>query len=333
MFRLKDCVTPAVLLALAVAGPFLPLWLVSMGTLALANGLVVLGLIVLWRAGLISFGQALYYALGAYTVALVLLVLPGMDAIVLILLAMVSGGVLAFVIGFLIARYREIFFAMLTLALSMILYGILVKTEALGSTDGFNVGEFTIFGFSVDGETRTFAIYWLALAFAALATVLVSAYLRSVAGSAAVPLRENEIRVEYLGVSVNRIVHLKVVIAGILAGAGGALAALSIGHVDPNMSFWTTSGGFVFVAILAGAASVTGAFVGAFIFEVIRTIALALFPGGWQLILGGVLLAVILFMPSGIGVLLSRRRSGRITKPASGPPGTEGPAPTTGAGA
>ena len=309
MFRLKDLVTPAGLAVLAVVGPMLPLWLVSMGTIALANGLVVLGLIVLWRAGLVSFGQALYFALGAYVVALMLLLTPVREALVLIVLAMAGSGLLAFVIGFLLARYREIFFAMLSLAFSMILYGVLVKTEALGSTDGFNVGAFTILGFELAGETRTFAVFWLSLAFAAVSTVLISAYLRSVAGSAAVPLRENEIRVEYLGVSVTRLVHLKVVIAGILAGAGGALVAMSVGHVDPNMAYWTTSGGFVFVAILAGAASVTGAFIGSFLFEVLRTVALAVFPGGWQLILGGILLAIILFMPNGIGVLLVRRRT------------------------
>lgn len=313
MFKPQDLITPAVLFALAFVGPMLPLWLVSMGTVALANGLVVLGLIVMWRAGLISFGQALYFALGAYVTALMLLVTPVTDAVVLVLLSMAGGAALAFVVGFLIARYREIFFAMLTLALSMILYGVLVRTEALGSTDGFNVGDFTLFGMALEGERRVFAVFWLALFFAGLASVVVSAYLRSVAGSAAVPLRENEIRVEYLGVSVNRIVHAKVVIAGCLAGGGGALVAMSVGHVDPNMSFWTTSGGFVFTAILAGAASVPGAFVGAFIFEVVRTMALAVFPEGWQLIMGAVLLAVILFMPNGIGVLLARRRKGRIT--------------------
>ena len=316
MLRGKDAVTPLGLAALGVAGPFLPFWLVSMGTIALADGLVVLGLIVLWRAGLVSFGQALYYALGAYVVALILLLTPITDALVLILAATIAGGVLALIVGFLIARYREIFFAMLTLALSMILYGVLVKSEALGSTDGFGVGNFTLLGMELAGEDRLLTVYWLTLGTAAIATVLVSAYLRSVAGNAAIPLRENEIRVEYLGVSVTRLVHLKVVIAGALAGAGGALVALTVGHVDPNMSYWTTSGGFVFIAILAGAHSVTGALVASFIFAIMRTVALAVFPGGWQLILGSVLLAIILFMPSGIGILLTRG-GWRRAKPAA----------------
>ena len=91
---------------------------------------------------------------------------------------------------------------------------------------------------------------------------LVTLYFRSVAGALAMPVRDNEIRVEFLGISVTRLIHLKLVISGILAGIGGALAAFAVAHVDPNMAYWTTSGGFVFVTILAGVGSVAAAFVG-----------------------------------------------------------------------
>ena len=134
-------------------------------------------------------------------------------------------------------------------------------------------------------------------------------YLGSVAGQLAGAIRDNEIRVEYLGISVSRLVHLKLTISAALAGAGGALAALSISHVDPQMAYWTTSGGFVFVTILAGAASVPAAFLGALLFEIVRTIAVALLPGGWQLILGSVLLLTILFVPEGLGSLVVRKRA------------------------
>ena len=133
-------------------------------------------------------------------------------------------------------------------------------------------------------------------------------YFRSIAGTLAVPIRDNEIRVEFLGVSVNRIIHIKLVIAGVLAGFGGALAALTIGHVDPAMAYWTTSGGFVFVTILAGAGSVAAAFVGSLLFEVVRSFAVATLPYFWQMILGSVLLLTILFLPEGLGSLVSRLR-------------------------
>lgn len=298
-------------LALAAAALVLPPWLISLATIAFANALVVLGLIILWRAGLVPFGQALYYAVGAYTVALLARWAGITDAFAMLLIAGVMAGIAAFLVGFLLARYREIFFAMLSLAMSMILYGVLVKTETLGSTDGFNVPPATFFGLSPHGAALGLALYWLVLGVCALSALAVGAYFRSVAGALAIPIRDNEIRVEFLGLSVNALIHVKLVIAGVLGGFGGALAALTIAHVDPQMAYWTTSGGFVFVTILAGAGSVTAAFVGSLMFELLRSIAVTLMPGTWQLILGSVLLLTILFLPEGLGSLFARLRGTR----------------------
>jgi len=297
-----------VFLLAAAAGPVLPDWIASLATIAFANALVVLGLVVLWRAGLVSFGQALYYCIGAYTVALIARWTGFTDAIALVLLGGIGAGLVAALVGALLARYREIFFAMLSLALSMILYGVLVKTESLGSTDGFSVATPTFLGYAPHGDALGLSLYWLTLAVDAIAAVLIGIYFRSVAGSLAAPIRDNEIRVEFLGVSVTRLIHTKVVIAGILGGLGGALAALSIGHVDPNMAYWTTSGGFVFVTILAGAGSVAAAFVGSLVFEAVRSFAVDVMPGLWQMTLGSVLLLTILFLPDGLGSLATRWR-------------------------
>jgi branched-chain amino acid transport system permease protein len=196
--------------------------------------------------------------------------------------------------------------------MSMILYGVLVKTESLGSTDGFHVEAATFFGARLHGRAQELALFWFVLAWCALAALVVSFYFGSVAGSLAVPVREREIRLEFLGISVNRLIHLKLVIAGTLAGIGGALAALAVQHVDPTMAYWTTSGGFVFVTILAGAGSIAAAFIGSFLFELLRSVAVDLMPGTWQIILGTVLLLTILFLPGGLGsvVTLGRRRVG-----------------------
>ncbi len=294
--------------AVGALAPFLPPWLVSLATIAFANALVVLGLVILWRSGLVPFGQALFYAIGAYVVALLGRYTPVRDVFVVIVFGAVCAGIVAYLIGFLLARYREIFFAMLSLAMSMILYGILVKTETLGSTDGFHVEAGSFLGWRPDGPMRNLALFWLVLGCSAVAAFLVSLYFRSVAGSLGIPVRDNEIRVEFLGVSVDRLIHLKLVISGVLAGVGGALAALAVQHVDPQMSYWTTSGGFVFVTILAGAGSVAGAFVGSLLFELVRSIAVDLLPGAWQLILGTALLLTILFLPEGLGSLVTRLR-------------------------
>jgi len=299
----------------AAAAPLLANWMVSLATIAFANALVVLGLVVLWRAGLVSFGQALYYCAGAYAVALTSRWGGLNDAFLLVLIGGLAAGLVAVVIGFLLARYREIFFAMLSLAFSMILYGVLVKTESLGSTDGFTISTPTFLGYAPHGERLGYALYWLTLAIDAIAAVAVGAYFRSVAGALAAPIRDNEIRVEFLGISVTRVIHGKVVIAGLLGGLGGALAAMAIGHVDPNMSYWTTSGGFVFVTILAGAGSVAAAFIGSLVFEAVRSFAFDVMPQLWQMTLGTVLLLTILFLPDGLGSVLARlkRRSTPIS--------------------
>jgi ABC-type branched-subunit amino acid transport system permease subunit len=304
----------------AAAAAVLPTWLVSLATLAFANALVVLGLIILWRAGLVPFGQALFYAIGAYAVALLTRYTGLRDVFVLIAAAAVLSCFTAFLVGLLLARYREIFFSMLSLAMSMILYGALANTETLGSTDGFGIEPPTYLGYAPQGVMQLLALYWLVLAFGAAATLLVFLYFRSVAGSLALPVRDSEIRLEFLGVSVNRLIHFKIVIAGTLAGIGGALAALSIEHVDPNMAYWTTSGGFVFVTILAGAGSVAAAFVGSFVFELLKSIAYDILPGTWELFLGAVLLITILFVPDGIGSLFARLKGRPKPEATSVPP-------------
>ena len=308
MWSRSNLVGALAFVALAAAAPALPAWLVSLATIAFANALVVLGLVILWRAGLVPFGQALFYAIGAYAVALLSRYTGLRDVFLLLAIGAVAAGIVAFLIGFLLARYRDIFFAMLSLAMSMILYGVLVKTETLGSTDGFHVEAGTFLGYRPRGQALNLALFWLVLAVSAVAAFLIALYFRTVAGALAVPVRDNEIRLEFLGVSVNRLIHVKLVISGILAGLGGALAALAVSHVDPNMAYWTTSGGFVFVTILAGAGSVAAAFVGSFVFELVRSIAVDLVPGLWQLILGSVLLLTILFLPDGLGSLFHRLR-------------------------
>ncbi|HXP47729.1 MAG TPA: hypothetical protein VN810_10665, partial [Terriglobales bacterium] len=111
---------------------------------------------------------------------------------------------------------------------------------------------------------------------------------------------DNEIRVEYMGASVRHAIHVKYVIAGALAGLGGALTAMTVGHIDPDLAYWTTSGEFIFVAILSGTGSVIAPFLGAFVFEIIRTYAYQYSPNTWQLVVGSALLIVIVFLPAGL---------------------------------
>jgi branched-chain amino acid transport system permease protein len=115
---------------------------------------------------------------------------------------------------------------------------------------------------------------------------------------------DNEVRVEFLGYSVKRVVWAAYVVAGILAGVGGAMAGFSARHVDAQFAYWTTAGDFIFVVLLSGQASVVSPAVGAFALEVLRSYASALFPDQWQLVFGGIMLAIVLFLPAGLDRLV-----------------------------
>ncbi len=292
---------------LLAAGTVLPEWLVFLLTLALAKGLVVLGLLILMRAGLVSFGQGLFYCFGAYAAGMLGHFLGVTDIFLLVAVGTTAPLLLGLVLGFLFSRYRDIFFAMLSLAFSMILYGLLVKVRALGSTDGFNVGSPTFVGFAPEGEPLRDAIYALACVLCFLAAAVGHRYLKSTRGYLGEAIRENELRVEYLGASVRRVVHFNYVVAAGIAGSGGVLTAIVTGHIDPEMTYWTTSGEFVFVALLSGIGGVGAPFLGSILFELVRTYAFAYAPYIWQLILGASMLLVILFLPGGIWSLFRAR--------------------------
>jgi len=311
--RTMACIA-VVLIALAVGAPLVPSWVVFIGIISLAKGLVVLGLLVLWRTGLVSFGQSLYYALGAYAVGLAYRHTGLTDAFVAVALAAAVAGVVAFVLGFLLAGYRDLFFAMLSLAFAMILYGVLVKSETLGSTDGFAIPVPTFAGFKpggADAQGNQIMLFVFTAICTFAACYVAQRYLASTAGHLTTAIRDNEIRVEYLGYSVKRAIHTKYVLAAMFAGIGGALVSMSVGHIDPEMAYWTTAGEFVFVAILSGPASVAAPFVGSILFELTRSYAMEYTPHTWHLVLGAALLIVIMFLPNGLWSLF--RKSARAT--------------------
>lgn len=300
-------VVPVVL----ACGLFLPAWAIFLGIVSLAKGLVVLGLMLLWRTGLVSFGQGLFYGAGAYTVGILPQYVPLSDAIALVAISAAGAGLLAFLLGFLLRRYREIFFAMLCLAFSMIFYGVLVKSEALGSTDGFNVVQTSYLGYVPENPDQLqLLLYGMTALIAWVSALFIHRYLKSPMGNLTRAIRDNELRVEYLGFSAKRAVHFKFVVAGVLAGAGGALAAIAIGHVDPEMVWWIQSGEFVFVTILSGVGNVLAPFIGSIAFEILRTFAVQYAPQAWQFVVGGALLGVIIFLPGGLWSLIERTREG-----------------------
>lgn len=303
----RDPLNILLLTALLVAGFFLPSWLRFLLQMAVAGGLVALGVMIQMRAGLVSFGQGLYYCIGAYAVGMLAVKNGIIEVAILIPAAVIITGLTGVILGLLLSRYRDIFFAMLSLALSMILYGILVKAAWLGSTDGFNVPAVSYLGHIPTHAARGDWSYIMTIVLALVACFAVARYLSSGAGAMCDSVAQNELRLEYLGTSARKIVFFVYVVAAVVSGLGGALAAIAMGHIGPEMTNWTTSGGFVFVALLAGRGSVIAPILGFFLLELVRTYALDYAPNAWQMILGAVMLAVILLLPNGLWSLVRRR--------------------------
>jgi branched-chain amino acid transport system permease protein len=305
-FEVRLAVGLAVLLAVSIA---LPGWLNFLLTLSAAKAIVALGLVIAMRSGLVSFGQGLFFAAGAYTAGLIAKNFGVSDFILQSLLGMGVGLVLAAVVAPLLAGYRGIFFATLTLALSMILYGALNKATALGGSDGMTVPAATFFGFNPEGSTQT----WLSFVGTACVSALVWWYchrmFRSRRGLMSLAMRENELRLDYFGTSVKELTRANLRSAGALGGLGGAIAAMSLSNINPEFSFWTTSGEFVFIAVLAGVRSIPAVFFASILLEVVKSFSNQYFPSAWQFILGMFLFCVILFLPEGLGSLRDKVRA------------------------
>jgi branched-chain amino acid transport system permease protein len=302
------CVTGV---ALVGAGLLAPKWLLFLVTMAFSHGLAVLGIFVLMRGGGASFGQGMFFAIGAYVAALLPQTLGIHDAVIRSLLGTIAAGAVAAIFAPLLARYRGIFFATLTLALSMVLYALLSKASVVGGSDGLVVAKPTVLGMTLTPEATDFVLYSVTVVLSVVAAWLVAVYNHSVAGLLAQAVRANWLRVEYLGASSRRSIATSFVICGLLGGLGGAITGQVLGHVEPDFTNWTTSGEFVFIAVLAGHQSVAAVFIASLLLEIVRSFSNLYFPNTWQLALGAFLLLVILFRPGGIGSLWAGRRKRR----------------------
>jgi branched-chain amino acid transport system permease protein len=300
--RAASAAVPVVAAVALVSVPALPDWLEFLLTIALAKALVVLGVAVLLRANLVSFGHGLYFATGAYTVGFSMKWLGLREALLLLPLGLVAGAVVATIVGLFLARYRGIFFGMLSLGFSMILYSLLLKLYSVtGGTDGMVIQPMTLFGvLPAAGRPRLTALYYLTLVSATLVFAVTRRWLASPLGYLATAIRDNEVRVEYMGASVRYAVYRTYVLSGALGALGGVLVALTVGHIAPEFSYWTQSGEVVFATVLGGITSVFAPVVGSVVFEFVRSYAYALSPDTWQMTLGLILMLIILFMPGGL---------------------------------
>ena len=311
--RPKPITLAAVLffLAAAIAPLFIPSW-ATLVALIPAKSIVVLGIILLLQAGQVSFGHAMFFACGAYAAAFWGKYVGGGDILLYLLLGAVSSTVFGLIVGLFVVRCREIFFGMLNLAFSMVLWSLLEKMFSYtNGADGIRVARPHLLGMAFTPETFQYVVLYVSLLIAIVAFLGVQRYLDSPLGHMLRAIKSNETRLEYLGTSARRVLLVGYVFSAFLGGIGGALVAIIQQIATPEFGFWTKSGEFVFIAILGGGAHAFGAFAGAAMFEAVRFYAAAHLANAWQLILGVVLIVIILYAPGG---LIGLRQRGKRAK-------------------
>ena len=311
----QELIFLAALVVAALLPVFMPSWATLM-TLILAKGIVVLGIIILLQAGQVSFGHALYFGVGAYAVAFWGRYIGTGDLLLYIVAGPVLAALFGLLIGLFVVRYREIFFGMLNLAFSMVLWSLLEKLyHYTNGADGIRVVRPALAGYSFTPEAFQYVLLYLTLAAVLVTSWAVQRYLQSPLGHMLRAIKSNETRLEYLGVSAQKVLLIGYVISAFLAGLGGALVAVAQQIATPEFAYWTKSGEFVFIAILGGAGNAAGAFAGSAVFEFVRFMAAAKLANAWQLILGIVLIVIIMYAPNGLIGLFDRKRKAAGERP------------------
>jgi branched-chain amino acid transport system permease protein len=294
----------------------MPYWMDAVGGYTeLACRVVVLGLaamalnFLLGFTGVLSFGHAAYFGLGAYGAAMTLKFLVPSTALA-IAVGVIVGAVAAALIGALIVKLRGTYFAMVTIAFGQVFYFIAFRWNTVtGGDDGItgwqrqplNLGFTTI-----DIQHSDKAFYFLVLAFFAIGVGIMALLLRSPLGRTLVAIRENERRARFLGIPVERHIWLSFVISGALCALAGSLYALLSNFTDPRSLHWTLSGNFVIMAVLGGMRSFWGPLVGAAIFVVLQDYVSS-HTENWMSFIGLFFVLVVLFFPRGVLGIIRRR--------------------------
>jgi branched-chain amino acid transport system permease protein len=290
----------ALLAAPHVVGPFHTLTLMY----GLVFGIAALGFnLLLGYTGLLSFGHSAYFGAGAYTVALMVKYLKIGSMELFLAASVLSCAAVAIVFGFVCVRYTRIFFGILTLALSQVLWSLAFKFFwVTGGTDGLRIPTPSLLGMDPGTdkmEFLAFRYYYYVLAIFVLCALVMWVIVHSPFGKALQAIRDNETRAEFVGIRIRRYRLIAFVISGAFAGLAGALWAPLNGLATPDVLVWTFSGEIVFMAVLGGFHNFVGPIVGAVAFTYLKTYAVGL-TVYWQLALGTVLVVLVLALPKGI---------------------------------
>jgi branched-chain amino acid transport system permease protein len=287
----------------------MPYWLnavggyTELGSRVLVMGLAAMALnFLLGFTGVLSFGHAAYFGLGAYAAGMTLKYLIP-STMLGILAGVVVGTLAAMVIGALIARLRGVYFAMVTIAFGQVFYFIAFRwNKVTGGDDGMTGWhrEPLDFGFArLDILGNDKAFYYVVLAFFALAAAAMALLLRSPFGRTLLAIRENERRARFLGIPIERHIWMSFVVSCFFVSLAGALYALLNNFTDPRALRWDLSGNFVIMAVLGGMRSFWGPLIGAAIFVVLQDYVSSQ-TENWMSFVGLFFVLVVLFFPRGI---------------------------------
>jgi branched-chain amino acid transport system permease protein len=292
--------------ALLLAGPF---WLPFVGGyIELGERVIVLALaamsvnFLLGYTGVLSFGHAAYFGLGAYGAGMTIRYLVPSTGVGL-LVGMLVGTLAGAIIGPLIVRLRGVYFAMVTIAFGQVFYFIAFRwNNVTGGDDGL-LGWTRMplnFGFTtVDILHDPRAFYYFILVIFAISVGIMAWILHSPFGRTLIAIRENERRARFLGIPVDRHIWMSWVISCCFVSVAGALYALLNNFVDPRALYWTQSGDFVIMAVLGGMRSFWGPLIGAAIFVLLQDY-LSSQTQNWMSFVGLFFVLVVLFFPRGI---------------------------------
>ena len=281
-------------------------WLRIPFIMAMVYGIAALGVVVLLRAGQVSFGHAMYIMVSAYTLGFAAKSFPQVDGVFLILLGTAVSLVFGMILALFLVRYRGIFFGMLNLAISMVLFTVVSKLYGLtGGTDGMQIPRPPMLGFDLNRSEYETLLLAMLLTIGVMSILAIQKYFRSSAGMAMASIKTNEDRLEYLGISAKKLMWQGYTISAALCGLSGAFYGLAQGLVAPEMGYWLKSGELVFISVLGGSVHAVGAFAAALMFEFVKMAASIFLGGSWQLVLGVTLIVIIYFIPEGLTSLFS----------------------------
>lgn len=291
----------AALVALAAILVLIPLsgdYITGLAAEALIFAIFAMSLnLLIGFTGLLSFGHAAFFGLGAYAVV-TLGVHLGLNGWLGLAAAVAISAIGAFVIGSFCVRVSGITFLMLTMAFSQLLFAVSVKWRSVtGGTDG--VGGFirpSLFGLSLD--ERPVQYYVIAAGFL-FVVLFLRRLVRSPLGSIFIGIRENETRMRAIGYPVQRFKLIAFVIAGALAGFGGGLYAFFTAFVASDVLHWSLSGDAIVMVILGGAGTVGGPAVGAAVFLLLKNFVSSHFDY-WMMVVGIVFILCVMFLRQGL---------------------------------